>query len=83
MSCASCNETKLVFSFPGSEFTIPCYRLFRKDRNQHRESLTFHVIQDISCKTIYILSFPNSIEVFPLEINLLGSKPVKQNASIF
>ena len=83
MSCASCDETKLVSSFLGSEFTIPGYRLFRKDRHQHGESFTFHVIQDISFKTIDVFSFPCSIEVFPLEINLMGSKPGKRNACTF
>ena len=29
------SETKLEFSFSGSEFTIPGYRLLGKDRNQH------------------------------------------------
>ena len=70
-SCASWDETKLVFSFPASEFTIPGYRLFRKDRSQHGESLTFYVNQGIPCKIIDNFSFPNSIEAFPLEINFV------------
>ena len=35
------SEAKLDSSFPGSEFTIPSYRLFRKDRNQHGGGLIF------------------------------------------
>ena len=35
------SETKVDSSFPGFEFTIPDYRLFRKDRNQHGENLIF------------------------------------------
>ena len=51
------SETKLDFSFSGSEFTIPGYRLFRKDRNQHRGGLIFYVNQDIPCKTINTFYF--------------------------
>ena len=64
------SETKLDFSFSGSEFKIPGYRLFRKDRNQRRGGLIFYVNQDIPCKTINTFNFPNSLEVLPLEISL-------------
>ena len=64
------SETKLDFSFLGSEFTIPGYRLFRKDKNQHRGGLTFYVNQNIPRKTINTFNFPNSLEVLPLETNL-------------
>ena len=64
------SETKLDFSFSGSEFTIPGYRLLRKDRNQHRGGLIFYVNQDIPCKTINTFNFPNTLEVLPLEISL-------------
>ena len=63
-------RNRFDFSFSGSEFTIPGYRLFRKDRNQHRGGLVFYVNQDIPCKTINTFNFPNSLEVLPLEINL-------------
>ena len=63
------SEAELDSSFPGSEFTIPAYRLFRKDRNQHG-GLIFYVNQDIPCKTIDTFNFPNSLEVLPLEMNL-------------
>ena len=55
-------------------FTIPGYRLFRKDRNQHGGALIFYVNQDIPCKTINTFGFPNSLEVLPLEINLRYKK---------
>ena len=64
------SETKLDSSFSGSKFTIPAYRLFRKDRNQYGGGLIFYVNQDIPCKTINTFNFPNSLEVLPLEINL-------------
>ena len=64
------SEIKLDFSFLGSEFTIPGYRFFRKDKNQHRGGLIFYVNQDIPCKTINTFNFPNSLVVLPLEINL-------------
>ena len=59
---------------PGSKFTIPGYRLFRKDRNQHGEGLIFYMNKDIPCKTINTYNFPNSFEVLPLEINLRNKK---------
>ena len=64
------SETKLDFSFSGSEFTIFGYRLFHKDRNQHGGALIFYVNQDIPCKSINAFNFPNNLEVLPLEINL-------------
>ena len=67
-------ETKLDSSFPGSEFTIPDYRLFRKDRNQHGGGLIFYVNQDIPCKNINTFNFPNSLKVLPLKINLRNKK---------
>ena len=68
------SETKLDSSFSGSEFTIPGYRLFRKDRNQHGGGLIFYVSQGIPCKIINAFNFCNSSEVLPLEINLRNKK---------
>ena len=68
------SETKIDSSFPGFEFTIPGYRLFCEDRNQHGGDLIFYMNQDIPCKTIANFSFPNSLEVLPLEINLRNKK---------
>ena len=65
------NETKLGSSFPGSEFTIPGYRLFRKDRNQ---VFIFYVNQNIPYITINTFNFPNSLKVLLLEINLRNKK---------
>ena len=64
------SRTKLDFSFSESEFTIPGYRLLRKDKSQHEGCLIFYVNQDIPWKTIHSFNFPNSLEVLPLEINL-------------
>ena len=63
-------ETKLDFSFPRFEFTIPSYRLFPKDRNHHGGGLIFYVNKDITCKTINIFNFPNTLELLASEINL-------------
>ena len=68
------SETKLDSSFPWSEYPISGYRLFRKDRDQHGGALIFYVNQDIPRKTINSSSFPNSLEVLPLEINLRNKK---------
>ena len=68
------SETEPDFVFPGSEFTIPGYRLFRKDRNQHGGGLICYVNQDIPCKVINTFNFPNSLGVLPLEINLINKK---------
>ena len=51
------SKTKLDSSFLGSEFTIPHYKLFRKDRNQHGGSLIFYVNQDFPCKTINTFNY--------------------------
>ena len=66
--------TKLDSSFAWSEYTIPGYRLFCKDRNQHRGGLIFYVNEDISCKTINTFNYINILEVLPLEINLINKK---------
>ena len=63
------SETKLDSKFPASEFTISCYRLFRKDRNQLGGGLIFYVNEYIPRKTINTFNFPNSLEVARLEIN--------------
>ena len=70
------SQTKLVSSFPRSEFTNPCYRLFCKHRNQHRHKgqLIFYRNQDIPCKTINTFSFPNNLEILPLRIKLRSKK---------
>ena len=68
------NETKLDSSFPVSEFTIPGYRLFRKDRNQLGGGLIFYLNEDIPCNIINTFNFPNSLEVLLLEINLRNKK---------
>ena len=68
------NEPKLDSSFPVSEFTIPGYRLFRKDRNQLGGGLIFYLNEDIPCNIINTFNFPNSLEVLLLEINLRNKK---------
>ena len=68
------SEIKLDSSFLRSEFTIIGYRLFRKERNQHGGGLVFYVNQDSPCKTINTFSFPSSLEILPLEINLIDKK---------
>ena len=70
------SETKLDSKFPASEFTISCYRLFRKDRNQLGGGLIFYVNEYIPCKTINTFNFPNSLEVARLEINFREKKLV-------
>ena len=66
--------TKLDSSFTWSEYAIPGYRLFCKDRNQHRGGLISYVNEDIPCKTINTFNFINILEVLPLEINLINKK---------
>ena len=68
------SEAKLDSNFLGSEFTIPGYRLFSKDRNQYGGGLIFYVNEDITCKTINTFNFANSLEVLPLKINLKNKK---------
>ena len=68
------SEAKLDSNFPGSEFRIPGYRLFRKEKNQHGRGLIFYVNEYIPCKTIKTFNFANSLEGLPLEINLRNKK---------
>ena len=64
----------LILVFWDLNFTIPGYRLFRKDRNQHGGGLIFYVDEDIPCKTINTFNFPNSLEFLPSKINLRNKK---------
>ena len=68
--------TKLDSTFACSEYRIPGYRLFCKDRNQQRGGLIFYMNEDIPCKTINIFNFINILEVLPLEINLVNKKVI-------
>ena len=68
------SKTKFDPSFPGCEFAISGYKLFRNNRNQHGVGLIFYMSQDILCKTIDTFSVANSLEVLPSESSLRNKK---------
>ena len=64
------SESKLDLSFPGNQFKIPGYRIFRQDRDKYGGGLMFYINQSIPCKKIETFQFTSSIEILTLEINL-------------
>ena len=70
-------ESKLDPSFPNSQFYIPGYRLFTKDRNKNGGGVIFYINQDLPVKLV-TNKFPENLEILPLEITVLGKFPPGQ-----
>ena len=64
-------ESKLDSSFPDSQFHVPGYRLFRKDRIKNGGGLVCYINQDLPVKIVTSYKFPTNLEVLPIEIILL------------
>ena len=64
------SESKLDSSFPDDQFSIPGYRIVRKDRDRNGGGLLLYIIEDIPFKIIQNSSLPPTLEVLPIEINL-------------
>ena len=64
------SESKLDSSFPGAQFKIPGYRIFRQDEDKYGGGLMFYINQNIPCEKTETFQFTSSIEMLTLEINL-------------
>ena len=62
------SETKIDSSFPSQQFSIPKYRIFRKDRNAHEGGLLFYVYQDLNCKVLTNHPMRQNFENLALEL---------------
>ena len=68
------SESKLDSSFPDDQFSIPGYRIVRKDRDRNGGGLLLYINEDILFKVIEKSSLPTTLRVLPIEINLGGFK---------
>ena len=63
-------ESKLDPSFSNSQFHIPGYRLFRKNRNKNEGGLMCHVNPDLPVKIVTSNTFRTNLNVSTIEITL-------------
>ena len=63
-------ESKLDSSFADSQFHVPGYRLFRKDRNKNGGGLMCYINQDLPVKIVTSYKFPRNLKVLPIEITI-------------
>ena len=68
------SESKLDSSFPDEQFSIPGYRIVRKDCNNNCGGLPLNINEYIPFKVIQNSSIPTTLEVLPIEINLVSLK---------
>ena len=64
------SESKLPSSFPDSQFSIPGYRIVRKDRNKNGGGIIFYINEVIPFKVIESKQLPGNLEILKLEIIL-------------
>ena len=64
------SETKLDSSFPDSQFSIPGYRIVRKDLNKNGRGILFYINKDIPFEVIESKQLPRNLEILTLEIIL-------------
>ena len=57
-------------SFPSQQFSIPEYRIFRKDRNGHGGRLLFYFNQDLNCKVHVNYRIRQDFDILALELKL-------------
>ena len=69
ITTAQSSESKLESSFPDDQFSIPGYRIVRKDRNRNGGRLLSYLNEDNPFKIIQDSSLPPTLEVLPIEIN--------------
>ena len=67
-------ESKLDSSFPDSQFSIPGYRIVRKDRNKNGGEILFNINKDIPFKVIESKQLPENLEILTFEIILDKTK---------
>ena len=63
-------ETETHSSFPTQQFSIPEYRIFRKDRNARDGGLLFYVNQDLNYNVLNKYLIPQDLEILILELKL-------------
>ena len=63
-------ESKLDSSFPDSQFHVPGYRLFRKDRKKNGGGLMCYINQDLPVKIVTSYKFPTNLEILPIKITI-------------
>ena len=54
------SEIKLDLSFPDSQFSIPGYRIFRKNWNKNGGGIWFYINEGIPFKVIEINTLPET-----------------------
>ena len=64
------SESKLDSSFPDDQFSIPGYRIVRKERDRNGGELLLYINEYIPFKIIQNANLPPTLEVLPIEINL-------------
>ena len=64
------SESKLDSSFSDDQFSIPGYRIARKDRDRNDGELLLYINEYIPFKIIQNTNLPPTLEVLPIEINL-------------
>ena len=60
-------ESKLDSSFPDSQFHIPGYTLFRKNRNKNGGGLMCYINQDLPVEIATTYKFPTNLKVLSIE----------------
>ena len=68
-------ETKLDDSFPASQFNVKGFSTpFRPDRNKNGGGIILYIRSYIIASKLTSFAFPNDIEAFFTEVNLIGNK---------
>ena len=63
-------ETKIESSFSNQQFSIPEYRIFRKDLNAHSARLFFYVNQYPNCRVLNKYPMCQGFGILVLELKL-------------
>ena len=64
------SESKLDSSFLDNQFSIPGYRIVRKDRNKNGGGILFYINEDVPFKVIESKQLLGNLEILTLEIIL-------------
>ena len=68
-------ETKLDDSFPASQFNVKGFSTpFRPDRNKNGGGIILYIRSYIVASKLTSFTFPNDIEAFFIEVDLIGNK---------
>ena len=67
-------ETKIDSGFPNERFSLPEYRILRKDRRTHGGRLIIYVNEDLSCIVLQKYLIHQDLEIIFLELKLSKTK---------